>query len=207
MQSRVFIKTCNTNATQRWTMRINSTITNDGIGGCLDLYSNNVTNGGEIKVWECNNSVAQKWNRYGINTTQKHALYRNNNVGPYCMDDYAPTNGKQAYMWWCDTNADNHVWETWRDDAGGGYVWRQLGSNYCLNAYNPSNITKAVAWTCDNSDEQVWDWNGSQLIRKGYLSNNQCLNHYALGQGSQLTTWGCNGSDNDQKFSLYYMGE
>jgi hypothetical protein len=187
-------------------MRTNGTITSDATGYCIGIQNGNKFQGAMLTMQSCNGQWYQKWNRSGFNSTQKHALYRQVGNSYYCMDTWNPYNDKQAYMWWCDTNADNHVWETWWDNRG-GYVWRQLGSNYCLNAYNPVNGKKAVTYRCDNSDDQVWDWNGTRLIRKGSGSNNQCLNHYQLSNGSKLDTWRCSTSDPDQQFSLLYLGD
>ncbi|MGA5651690.1 RICIN domain-containing protein [Streptomyces seoulensis] len=126
-----------------------NTVVGQGSGRCLDVDAAGTADGATVQLWDCNGSVAQKWNRVG-NT------FVNPNSGK-CLDvsGQRTANGTAVQLWTCLNNPA----QQWVVNANGTIV--NPNSGKCLDAVGQgtANRTRIQIWDCYASGtqpNQVW---------------------------------------------------
>lgn len=129
-------------------------ISNVDSGKCIDLPSDNSNNGNQLKVWNCNNNVAQNW----VLKNQSIYLDRDRNK---CWDipDGNIVNGAKLQIWDCNgANAQKLVY-----DRVSKTIKPKINSNKCLDIPG--------GFLTDGSNIQIWDCNGADA-QKFYFNQN-----------------------------------
>lgn len=117
-----------------------------GIGGkCVDVNAAETTDGTAIQLYDCNDSVAQKWT-VGTDGTVK-ALGK-------CLDVTASgtADGVKVQLYTCNGTGA----QKWTLNAAHDLVNANAGK--CLDATGAStaNLTRLQIWTCTGSSNQKW---------------------------------------------------
>lgn len=126
-----------------------STVVGQGSGRCLDVNAAGTADGTVVQLWDCNGSVAQKWQRTG-------STFVNPNSGK-CLDvaGQGTANGTSVRLWTCLGNAA----QQWTVNGNGTFV--NPNSGKCLDAtgQGTANGTRVQVWDCYGSgtqSNQVW---------------------------------------------------
>jgi endoglucanase len=126
-----------------------STIVGQGSGRCLDVQAAGTADGTPVQLYDCNGTVAQKWQRTGSTLV-------NPNSGK-CLDvaGQGTADGTQVRLWTCLGNGA----QQWQVNGNGTVV--NPNSGKCLDAVGQgtANGTRVQIWDCYGSGtqpNQVW---------------------------------------------------
>ncbi|MEE4543345.1 RICIN domain-containing protein [Streptomyces sp. V4-01] len=125
------------------------TLVGQGSNRCLDVNAAGTADGTVVQLWDCNGTVAQKWQRVG-------STFVNPNSGK-CLDVSGgrTANGTVVQLWTCLNNAA----QQWTVNGNGTIV--NPNSGKCLDAagQGTANGTRIQIWDCYGSGtqpNQVW---------------------------------------------------
>jgi hypothetical protein len=115
-------------------------------GLCTDVDQNDITNGTQAYLWNCDGGQNQNFVQM---PGGQLVVYGNK-----CLDAYnnGTANGTAVDIWDCD-GGQNQLWTV---NSNGTITGKQSG--LCLDAYNngTSNGTQLVLWQCNSQANQKW---------------------------------------------------
>lgn len=109
---------------------------------CIDLKNENVSNGANIQIWDCNGSQAQYW---FLDTDKQIKLMKN---PTYCLSlksTTGPPNGDNVHIWQC--KGQNN--QKWIYDSTNHLFKSQLNTGKCLDSMGSVNGSNLQVWPCD----------------------------------------------------------
>ncbi|MEW2522843.1 RICIN domain-containing protein [Actinacidiphila alni] len=126
-----------------------STVVGQGSGRCLDVDAAGTADGTAVQLYDCNGTVAQKWQRTGNTFVNPHS--------GKCLDvaGQGTANGTSVRLWTCLNNDA----QQWTVNGNGTFVNPHSGK--CLDAIGQgtANGTRVQIWDCYGSGtqpNQVW---------------------------------------------------
>lgn len=119
-------------------------IRGEGSGRCLDVPGANLADGVTLQIYDCNDTVAQRWTVTGSGQLR---------IGDRCLDD--PSGGVDGVAVAIDTchGGDDQRWRT----PGDGTV-RNVATDLCLDVEGGEveNGTPVLVYSCHQQPHQLW---------------------------------------------------
>ncbi|MEU1127464.1 ricin-type beta-trefoil lectin domain protein, partial [Streptomyces sp. NPDC005899] len=114
-------------------------------GRCIDVPAHNFSDGTSLHVWDCDNSVAQKW-RFAADGTVR--------ISDKCLDVAGANfrDGTPIQIVWCNGNAAQKFTLNGAHDL----VNTVVGMCVDVKDGNRSNGAPLQLWTCNGTDSQKW---------------------------------------------------